>query len=102
MGLVDMGFFSEIGRFLDSDEGLRKLYAAVVEYAQIYALAKQRPTGCDGMGEFVTLREEFKDAVDALIRYCKGRNYSIFSGDFDLDAMARELLKLWRSGPKRD
>lgn len=92
MGLVDMSFFHEIGSFLDSDEGLRKLYAAVVDYARIYALAKQRPPGCDGMGEFVTLREEFKDAVDALIRYCKDRNYPAFRGDFDLDAMARELL----------
>jgi hypothetical protein len=90
---VERSFLSEIGRFLDSDEGLRRLHAAVVDYARIYALAKQRPPGCDGMGEFVTLREEFKDAVDALIRYCKGRNYSVFSRDFDLDAMVRELLK---------
>jgi len=88
-----MSFFIEIGRFLDSDEGLRKLHAVVVEYAQLYVLAKQWKKGFEGTGEFVTLREEFKDAVDALILYCKGRKYSVFSGDYDLDEMARELLK---------
>ena len=63
------------------------------EYAQIYLLAKQRHKGCEGTGELVTLKEEFKDAVDKLVRYCKGKNYLSGACDYDIDVLAVLLVK---------
>lgn len=88
-----MTFVSDIIRFLEADERLRKPHAEVVEYAHIYMLAKQRKAGCEGTGEFAMLREEFKDAVEALIRYCHDKNYPIGDGRYELDAVAKELWK---------
>jgi hypothetical protein len=59
------------------------LLAALVdearEYAQIYLLAKQRHKGCDGTGELMTLKEEFKDTVDTMIRYCEEKKHLAFT-----------------------
>jgi hypothetical protein len=54
----------------ESDVNLAALVEEARECAQIYILAKQRHKGCDGTGELMTLREEFKDTVDKIVRYC--------------------------------
>lgn len=50
-----------------SDDRLATLLADAKEYAQVYVLARQRQKGCDGMGELVTMKEEFRDVVDKVI-----------------------------------
>jgi SOS response regulatory protein OraA/RecX len=76
------------------DERLAGLVDEAREYAQVYLLAKQRHKSCDGTGELMTLKEEFKDIVDKMIRYCQEKNY--LSGDcaFDPDSVADALMRM--------
>ncbi len=74
-----------------SDDRLDVLLDEAREYAQIYILAKQRHKGCEGTGEFMTLREEFRDAIGKLVRYCKEKGYPCDLNAEDFDAVAREL-----------
>ena len=76
-----------------SDSRLVALVEEAREYAQVYLLAKQRHKGCDGTGELMTLREEFKDVVDKLIQYCKEKNHLSGNCDYDIDALAVLLVK---------
>ena len=73
-----------------SDSRLSALVEEAREYAQIYLLAKQRHKGCMGTGEFMTLREEFRDAVGILVKYCGEKGYpcGITAGDPDAAAYA--------------
>ena len=77
-----------------SDRQLAALVDEAREYAQIYLLAKQRHKGCDGTGELMTLREEFKDTVDKLVRYCKENNHLLGVCDYDADSFADELMRM--------
>jgi len=61
------------------------------EYAQIYLLAKQRHKGCMGTGELMTLREEFRDAVGNLVKYCGEKGYPCGITADDPDAAAHAL-----------
>ena len=63
-----------------TDVLLAGLVDEVREYALIYLLAKERQKGCNGMAEFVALKEEFKDAIDKLIRYCQKKNNELIEG----------------------
>jgi len=74
-----------------SDSRLAALAGEAGEYAQIYLLAKQRHKGCDGAGELMTLKEEFKDSVDTMVRYCKDKGYPCGISADDLDGAARAL-----------
>ena len=56
-----------------SDARLAMLLDEACEYAQIYLLAKQRHKGCEGTGGLTTLREEFRDELEKLGKYCKQR-----------------------------
>ncbi len=76
-----------------SDEYLASLVDEAREYAQIYLLAKQRHKGCDGTGELMTLKEEFKDTVDKTVRYCNEKNHLSRACDYDLDALAVLFVK---------
>jgi hypothetical protein len=76
-----------------SDSQLVTLVDEAREYAQIYLLAKQRHKGCDGTGEVMTLREEFKDTVDKMIRYCREKKHLSGACDYDPDVVADALLK---------
>ena len=76
-----------------SDSRLAVLFEEAREYAQIYLLAKQRHKGCEGTGELMTLKEEFNDAVDKLVRYGKGGNHLTGPCDYDIDALAVLLVK---------
>jgi hypothetical protein len=39
-------------------------------------LARQRQKGCDGLGELVTMKEEFRDVVDKVIQYPQEKYFS--------------------------
>jgi hypothetical protein len=72
-----------------ADVLLAGLVDEVREYAQIYLLAKERQKGCSGMAEFVSLKEEFKDAIEKLLRYCRKKNNRLTEGEeHDTDLIA--------------
>ncbi len=73
------------------DVRLAALVGEAREYAQIYLLAKQRHKGCSGTGELMTLKEEFKDTVDKMIRYCKEKQYLSGDCNYDIDVVAALL-----------
>ena len=85
-----------ISEIAKSDGALVGLLEKAQEYADICLLAKKRQKGCDGRGELATVKEEFKDSVDVLIRYCKGREYLSGNIQFDIDSMANELAGLMK------
>ncbi len=66
------------------------------EYAQVYLLAKQRHKGCSGTGELMTLKEEFKDTIDKMIRHCKEKKYVSGPCEYDPDAIAGALMDFRR------
>jgi len=76
-----------------SDRHLAALVEDSREYAQIYLLAKQRHKGCNGTGELMTLREEFKDTLDKMVRYCNEKNHLSGACAYDPDSAADALLK---------
>ncbi len=76
-----------------SDGRLTALVDEAREYAQVYLLAKQRHKGCAGTGELMTLREEFRDVADKMVRYCKENNHLSGACDYDIDALAVSLVK---------
>lgn len=61
------------------------------ECAALYLLVSKRQKGCDGMGELAMIREEFRDAVDDLVKHCKGKGYHSADPGYDLDLAADEL-----------
>jgi hypothetical protein len=77
-----------------SDGDLSAFVDEAREYAQIYLLAKQRHKGCDGTGELMTLKEEFKDTVDKLVQYCKEKNYLSGACAYDPDSIADEIVRM--------
>ena len=76
-----------------SDSRLAALVDEAREYAQVYLLAKQRHKGCSGTGELMTLKEEFKDTVDKMIRHCKEKEYLSGVCDYDPDSVADVLIR---------
>jgi len=80
-----------------TDDHLAALVDETREYAQIYLLAKKRHKGCEGTGELMTLREEFKDIIEKMILYC--RNKDLLSGDcgYDPDSIADALVRIGRN-----
>jgi len=76
-----------------SDGELAALVDDAREYAQVYLLAKQRHKGCDGTGELMTLKEEFKDTVDKMVRHCKEKSYLSGVCAYDPDSAADALVR---------
>ena len=76
-----------------SDTGLARLLDEACEYASVYVLARQRQKGCDGMGELATMKEEFRDVVDKVIKYCQEKKYIPQDLSYDIDSMADEIVK---------
>ena len=76
-----------------SDRHLAVQLDEVREIAQVYLLAKQRHKGCAGTGELMTLKEEFKDTIDKMVRYGKEKNYLTGEYTYDPDLIAQALLK---------
>ena len=90
--------FEAIINASQSDRYLAALVDEAREYAQIYLLAKQRHKGCAGTGELMTLREEFKDSIDKLVRYCKEKNHLPGSCVYDPDSVADALVRMDQDG----
>jgi len=84
----------EIKKFISEDEYLANLLEQMSEQAQIYLLAKQRQKGCDEMGEVATLKEEFREAVDEVVGYCKGKKILPDDISYDIDSIANELTRI--------
>jgi hypothetical protein len=81
-------------RIAKSDIRLAALLDEAREYAQIYVLAKQRHKGCEGTGELMTLREELRDTIGKLVKYCGEKGYPCGVKADDPDAAALELTRL--------
>ena len=75
-----------------SDSHLAALVDEAREYAQVYLLAKQRHKGCSGTGELMTLKEEFKDTVDRMVRYCKMKGHLSGACAYDPESVADALM----------
>lgn len=76
-----------------SDGHLAALLDEAREYAQIYLLAKHRHKGCEGTGELMTLREEFMDTVEKMIRYCREKRHLSGACEYDPDSAAGALVR---------
>jgi hypothetical protein len=73
------------------DDDVFLLLCRARECAEIYLLVTKRQKGCDGMGELAMIKEEFKEAVDDLINYCKEGEYLASDFEYDLDTVAAVL-----------
>lgn len=76
-----------------SDVHLAGLLDEARECARVYLLAKQTYKGFEGMGELMTLREELKDAIDKMFRYCREKSYLSGPCANDIDSAAKALVK---------
>jgi len=74
-----------------SDCKLAKLLENVQEYSQVYLFAKKRQKGCDGLGEMTNLKEEFNEALEELVEYCKNKGYLPDNASYDLSVIAAEV-----------
>ncbi len=77
-----------------SDPRLASLLDEAREYAAVYLMAKKRQKVCDGMGELVTIKEEFRDVFDRVIQYCKEKKYISGTITYDIDSVADEIGRL--------
>ncbi|MFZ2198289.1 MAG: hypothetical protein WAV13_11180 [Thermodesulfovibrionales bacterium] len=59
----------------------------------MYLLAQKTQTGCDGTGEVVTTREEFRDYIDKVMQYCKEKKYIPRDVSHDVDGIADEIVR---------
>jgi hypothetical protein len=85
--------FNTIQQESKSDSQLAKLLDEAREYAQVYVLAKQRHKDCEGTGELMTLKEEFRDVIDKMIKYSQEKKYISQDVSCDIDAIADEIVK---------
>jgi len=76
-----------------SDLQLSAILDEAREYAYVYALARQRHKGCEGTGELMTLKEEFRDVVDKVIQYSQEKKYISEVISYDIDLVADEIVK---------
>jgi hypothetical protein len=76
-----------------SDVHLEMLLDKARECAHVYLLAKQTYKGFEGMGELVTLGEELKEAIDKVCRYYREQNCLSGTCGYDMDSLAKELVK---------
>jgi hypothetical protein len=81
----------EITDLAKSDQKLLSLLTEAREYACVYVLARQRQKGCDGMGELVTMKEEFRDIINKMIQYSQERQYIPGDVSYDLDSIVDEI-----------
>ena len=79
---------TNITEIAGTDNHASSLLCKARECAEIYLLVTRRKKGCDGIGELSMIKEEFKEAVDALIRYCEGKDYLASDFQYDLDTIA--------------
>lgn len=88
-----MSIIDTIHKFVPDDAQLSQLFQKVQEYAELYLIAKQRQKGCDGMGEVATLKDELIYYMEEVIKYCKKKGYLSEDISYDIDSIARQILK---------
>lgn len=76
-----------------TDALLSRLLEDAVEYARVYTLARRRQKGCDGMGELTTVREEFRDVVDKMMKYLQEKKNISQDVSYDIDSVADEIVR---------
>jgi hypothetical protein len=86
-----MNIIETIQNFVPNDVQLAQLFDNVQEYTQLYLLAKQRQKGCDGLGVMTNLKEEFNEALEELVEYCKNKGYLPDNSSYDLSVIADEV-----------
>lgn len=89
-----MQFLDAVKGLVKSDGQLSAMLSMASEYAEIYLLAKKRQKGCDGMGELVTIKEEFRDVVGKVIQYCQEKKYIFENIFYDIDSIADEIVRV--------
>jgi hypothetical protein len=75
-----------------TDDHASLLLCEARECAELYLLVTKRQKGCDGMGEFAMIKEEFKEAVDNLINYCRNKDYLANDFQYELGTVADILV----------
>ena len=75
-----------------SDARLAKIIDDVIDYAQIYSLARQRQDGCAGKGELFALRAEFLELIDLMSDYSVKQGYIISPFKDDIDRIADVIV----------
>ncbi len=78
------------------DARLAKIVDDLIDYAQIYSLARQRQDGCAAKGELFALRAEFQELIDLLSEYSVKRGYIINPFNEDIDRIADGIRLKWR------
>ncbi len=86
-----MSIIETIQKFVQNDAQLARLFERVREYAELYLMAKHRQKGCDGMGEVVTLKDEFVYSLNGMIRHCKEKGYLTGDIPYEIDSIALEI-----------
>ena len=82
---------TDIAEITATDDHASSLLCKARECADIYLLVAKRQKGCDGMGELAMIKEEFREAVDNLVHYCRVKGYLSKDFHYHLDSMADEL-----------
>ncbi len=77
----------------NSDTRLGKIVDDVIDFAQIYSLARQRQDGCAAKGELFALKAEFQELIDTMSEYSVKRGYIISPLNEDIDRIADVVLK---------
>jgi hypothetical protein len=90
---------TDIAEIAATDDHASSLFSKAKECAEIYLLVAKRRKGCDGMGELSMIKEEFSEAVDDLLHYCKGKAYLYKDIQYDLDSVADELIGIQQIDP---
>lgn len=89
-----MSIIETIQKFVQNDARLTQLFERVRENAELCLIAKQRQKGCNGMGEVATLKDEFIDSLNDLIRYCKEKGYFSGNDPCNIDLIARDICEM--------
>jgi hypothetical protein len=83
-----------ISAIAEADNHAASLLCNARGCAEIFLLVMKRQKGCDGMGELAMIKEEFREAVDDLIRYCRDKEYLTENLQQDLQAVADMLISI--------
>lgn len=75
MILKQRSVMKAIAEAAQKDNKALALLRTARECAEVHELVTKRQKGCDGLGELAMIKEEFREALDDLVCYCKGKKY---------------------------
>ena len=73
------------------DEAARRATDNAREFARVFLMVRHRQRGCDGMGEFHALKEEFREAIAQMVE-ARGGETQVLDDDA-LGRLAEELAR---------